>query len=70
MIITLVYIVCIQKIGFIVSSIVFQYGLNFYFKVHEKSKIVAAVLPLIVVGVLYFVFHNLLHVILPKGILF
>lgn len=68
--ITLVYIVCIKEIGFIVSSIVFQYGLNTYFKVHEKNKIVFAVLPLIVVAVLYFVFHNLLHVNLPKGLLF
>lgn len=68
--ITLVYIICIQKIGFIVSSIVFQYGLNTYFKVHEKSKVLAVVLPLIVVAVLYFVFHNLLHVNLPKGLLF
>lgn len=68
--ITLVYIVCIKEIGFIVSSIVFQLGTNFYFKVHEKSKILAVVLPFIVVAVLYFVFHNLLHVNLPKGILF
>lgn len=70
MAITLAYIVCIKEIGFIVSSIVFQYGLNTYFKVHEKNKIVFAVLPLIVVAVLYFVFHNLLHVNLPKGLLF
>ena len=68
--ITLVYIVCIKQIGFIVSSIVFQFGLNYYFKVHEKSKILSVVLPFIVVAVLYFVFHNLLHVNLPKGLLF
>lgn len=70
MAITLVYIVCIKHIGFIVSSIVFQLGINVYFKVYEKSKILSVVLPFIVVAVLYFVFHNLLHVNLPKGILF
>lgn len=68
--ITFVYIICIKQIGFIVSSIVFQFGLNYYFKVHEKSKILSVILPLIVVAVLYFVFHNLLHVNLPKGLLF
>ena len=68
--ITLVYIICIKEVGFIVSSIVFQYGLNYYFKVHEKSKVLSAILPIIVVAVLYFVFHNLLHVNLPTGLLF
>ncbi|MBS6395936.1 MAG: tripartite tricarboxylate transporter TctB family protein [Clostridiales bacterium] len=68
--ITLAYIICIKEIGFIVSSVVFQYGMNYYFKVHEKNKILSAVLPIIVVAVLYFIFHNLLHVNLPKGLLF
>lgn len=70
MAITLVYIICIKEIGFIVSSVVFQFGLNYYFKVHEKSKLLSVVLPFIVVAALYFVFHNLLHVNLPKGLLF
>lgn len=67
---TLAYIGCIKKIGFIVSSVVFMLCLNFYYKVHEKSKILAVILPFIVVAVLYYVFHVLLHVNLPKGILF
>lgn len=68
--IVLVYIICIKAIGFIVSSIVFQFGLNTYYKVHEKYKILYVILPFIVVAVLYFIFHNLLHVNLPKGLLF
>ncbi|MCD8083714.1 MAG: tripartite tricarboxylate transporter TctB family protein [Clostridiales bacterium] len=70
MAITLIYIICIKQIGFIVSSIVFMLGTNLYFKVPEKSKVLTVVLPFIVVAVLYFIFHNLLHVNLPKGILF
>lgn len=67
---TLVYIICIKNLGFLFSSVVFMLCLNFYFKVHEKNKILAVVLPFIVVAVLYYVFHVLLHVNLPKGILF
>lgn len=67
---TLLYIVCIKQIGFLVSSVVFMLGMNTYFKVHEKSKVLSVILPFIVVAVLYFVFHNLLHVNLPKGLLF
>lgn len=68
--IVLVYIICIKQIGFIVSSIVFQFGLNTYYKVHEKHKVLYVILPFIVVAVLYYVFHHLLHVNLPKGLLF
>lgn len=68
--ITLVYIICIKTIGFVVSSIVFQFGINYYFKVQEKSKVCFFVLPFAVVAALYYVFHNLLHVVLPAGILF
>lgn len=67
---TLVYIICIKEIGFIVSSVVFMLGMNVYYKVYEKHKILSVLLPFIVVAVLYFVFHNLLHVNLPKGLLF
>lgn len=70
MAIVLVYIICIKQIGFIVSSIVFQFVSNTYYKVYEKHKVLYVVLPFIVVAVLYFVFHNLLHVNLPAGLLF
>ena len=68
--IVLVYIICIKEIGFIVSSIVAQFVLNTYYKVHEKHKVLYVILPFIVVAALYFVFHNLLHVNLPQGLLF
>lgn len=70
MAIVLVYIICIKQIGFIVSSIVFQFVSNTYYKVYEKHKVLYVVLPFIVVAVLYFIFHNLLHVNLPAGLLF
>ena len=67
---TFVYILCINYIGFVVSSLVYMYAMGFYYKTHEKSKVVAAVLPIIVVAVLYYVFSNLLHVVLPGKLLF
>lgn len=68
--ITLVYVIAVKVIGFVVSSIVFLFVLNTYFRVHEKSKVAFVIIPFAVVAVLYFIFHNLLHVVLPAGLLF
>lgn len=68
--ITLVYVIAVKVIGFVVSSIVFLFVLNTYFRVHEKSKAAFVIIPFAVVAVLYFIFHNLLHVVLPAGLLF
>ncbi len=67
---TFVYILCINYIGFVVSSLVYMYAMSIYYKTPEKSKVVTAVLPIIVVAVLYYVFSNLLHVVLPGNLLF
>ena len=67
---TFVYILCINYIGFVVSSLVYMYAMSIYYKTPEKSKVVTAVLPIIVVAVLYYVFSNLLHVVLPGKLLF
>ena len=66
---TLVYVICIQKLGFVVSSIAYILIMNFYYKVPKISRIAAVVIPFAVTGVLYYVFTNLLHVVLPSGIL-
>ena len=68
--ITLVYVICLQAIGFVVSSVAFLFGLGAYFRAYEKSKIAFVIIPFAVVGILYFIFHNLLHVVLPAGLLF
>ena len=66
---TLAYVMGIQYIGFVVSSLVYMYAMSLYYKTPEKSKVVTVLLPIIVTGVLYYVFSNLLHVVLPKGLL-
>lgn len=66
---TLLYVIGIQKLGFVVSSIAYILIMNIYYKVPQVSKIAAFVIPFAVTGVLYYVFTNLLHVVLPSGIL-
>ena len=66
---TLIYIFAIQYIGFVVSSIVYVFIMNFVYKVPEINKPAAFITPFAVTGILYFVFTNLLHVVLPSGIL-
>ena len=68
--ITLLYVIAVKAIGFVVSSIAFLFVLNTYFRVHQKSKVAFVIIPFAVVAVLYFIFHNLLHVVLPAGLLF
>ena len=66
---TLAYVMGIQYIGFVVSSIAYMLVMGFYYKAHEISKIAFIVIPFALTGVLYYVFTNLLHVVLPAGIL-
>ena len=68
--ITLLYVIAVKAIGFVVNSIAFLFVLNTYFRVHQKSKVAFVIIPFAVVAVLYFIFHNLLHVVLPAGLLF
>lgn len=63
----LVYIILIEKLGFIVSTIAFGIYSLTYMK--NKNKIVILVLPIVVTIVLYYVFSNFLFVTLPSGIL-
>lgn len=66
---TLVYVMCVQYVGFVVSSLVYILGMNIYYKVYQISKIATVAIPIAVTGILYYIFTNLLHVVLPSGIL-
>lgn len=66
---TFLYMMGIQYIGFVVSSIAYMLIMNIYYKVPEINKPAAFIIPFAVTGVLYYVFTNLLHVVLPSGFL-
>ena len=66
---TFLYMMGIQYIGFVVSSIIYMIVMNLYYKVPEINKPAAFIIPFAVTGVLYYVFTNLLHVVLPSGFL-
>ena len=63
----LLYIFLIDKLGFIISTILFGVYSLIYMK--NKNKIVIIVLPIVVTFVLYYIFANFLFVRLPAGIL-
>lgn len=63
----LAYIFLIEKVGFIVSTIVFGIFSLIYMK--NKNKIVIVILPVALTFILYYVFANFLFVTLPSGIL-
>ncbi len=63
----LLYIMLIEKIGFIVSTIAFGIYSLIYLK--NKNKILVVLLPVVVTAVLYYIFTNFLFVTLPSGIL-
>lgn len=61
----LVYILLMDKLGYIISTIVFAvYSLIF---MHNKNKIVIVVLPVIFALLMYFIFLKFLYVTLPTG---
>lgn len=62
-----VYIFLIERLGFIISSVLFGIYSLIYMK--NKNKIVIIVLPIVVTLVLYLIFKNFLFVTLPAGIL-
>lgn len=60
-----VYLVLMEKIGYIASTVLFMAASLVYLKL--KNKIVLAVLSIAMTVILYYVFTNFLTVILPKG---
>ena len=63
----LLYIFLIEKLGFIISTILFGVYSLVYMK--NKNKLVIIILPIVVAFVLQFVFKNFLFVRLPAGFL-
>ena len=63
----LMYIFLIDKLGFIISTILFGIYSLVYMK--NKNKIVILILPIVVTVVLYYMFANFLFVTLPSGVL-
>ncbi len=60
-----VYLLLMNKIGYIASTVVFMIASLLYLKL--KNKVVMVVLSIVMTVVLYFVFTNFLTVILPRG---
>lgn len=60
-----VYLVLMNKIGYIASTVVFMIASLIYLKL--KNKVVMVVLSILMTIALYFVFTNFLAVILPRG---
>ena len=60
-----VYILLMDKIGYIVSTYLFTLLSLIYLKV--RSKKVLIILPIALTGIIYFVFTSVLHVMLPRA---
>jgi len=67
MISTLLYLILINYVGFIISTILFMPSLMLI--LGTKSKKIVIILPIITTVVLYFLFNNLLGIPLPEGVL-
>lgn len=65
--VSLVYILLIDKLGYIPSTILFGIFSLMYMKC--KNKIVIIVLPIAATFLMYFIFSNFLFVTLPQGLL-
>ena len=65
--VSLVYIILIDKLGYIPSTILFGIFSLMYMKC--KNKVVIIVLPIVATFLMYFIFSNFLFVTLPQGIL-
>ena len=61
------YIMLIDKLGYVVSTVIFGIYSLIYLK--NRNKVVTAVLPVVAAFLLYFLFSKFLFVRLPAGIL-
>lgn len=64
---TLLYILGFERLGYPISTSIFLLGLTFYF--HPRKWLVNIALSLLLPVFTYAVFHRLLHVSLPGGLL-
>lgn len=63
----LVYILLIERLGYVVSTILFGVYSLIYLK--NKNKILIVIIPVAAAVILYFLFSRFLFVTLPSGIL-
>lgn len=63
MLITLVYLIAMSMVGFVISSIVYLIILMIMYGIENKAK--AVINSVLIVGIVYVVFNNLLSVPLP-----
>lgn len=64
---TLLYILGFERLGYIISTTIFLFGLTLYF--HPRRWLVNCAISLLLPAFVYFVFDRLLHVNLPTGLL-
>lgn len=64
------YIICFNRIGFVISSIVFLFALMTYMtKKEDRKYVVFAVISVALTLIVYFCFKKFLYIYLPNGIL-
>ena len=65
------YVLCMYLIGFLISTVALLYALVTLFSYEKKLPIwKKALFSAAVTGAIWFIFRNLLTVMLPSGILF
>lgn len=64
---TLLYIAIFEHVGYLISTVLLLIGLTFYF--HPRRWLTNIAVSVLVPATAYFVFHNLLHISLPTGLL-
>jgi len=65
------YLVAMKYVGFLISTPFMAFVLVMIIADQRKiNKIVALVYSLLLTGFIYFIFHNLMHIMLPQGLLF
>lgn len=64
---TFLYILGFERLGYVVSTTIFLFGLTLYF--HPRRWLVNSAISLLLPASVYFVFHHLLNVNLPAGLL-
>ena len=68
MIITILYVVLMPYLGFIISTLVYSFGIMFYLGMRNIFVLVLVPPGVTLFG--YFVFNSILYIFLPRGIIF
>ena len=66
----LIYIFCFNRLGFVISSILYMVALMMYMtKKEDRKPVVFVVISVVLTLVVYFCFKKFLYIYLPNGIL-